>query len=275
MEACRRCRCREATNSSNQEEVVMGRMKKEPKRPEKYRRIVEGASAADDQVLATVKTVMGAVASHAQRLKEARIGMLWWYNVRPDYDGRLSLGKPKKVGEADKEFEAFDFLLFVNHKAWEDLPETSRRALIDHELTHCDVSLDAQGEVKHDAKGRICWRIRKHDLEDFASVYERHGAWSQPIKDFIEAGSGQAKLFAEKLPEAVVDFAGEGKKETDAAEGVCGLCGKKTTELMSLSAGQGESKKSTPWICVECFEAKAKAAGKKAPRARAKGRVPA
>ena len=176
----------------------MGRMKKKAQRQQRYKRIVRGESVLGDAVLDTADKVRANVARHGQTLKDAQIGFLWWYNVRRTADGLLSLGKPKKVGEAEKEFGDLDFLIFVNYTAWEAMDDAKRRALLDHELTHCDVAKDKDGEVKTDAKGRTCWRVRKHDLEEFHDVYERRGAWTANLEKFVKAGQG--KLFSERMP---------------------------------------------------------------------------
>jgi hypothetical protein len=38
-----------------------------------------------------------------------------------------------------------------------------------------------------DALGRFTWKMRKHDLEEFAGVAERHGCWDSALKDLVDA----------------------------------------------------------------------------------------
>jgi hypothetical protein len=62
-----------------------------------------------------------------------------------------------------------------------------RTALLDHELCHAAVKLDKHGETTVDARGRVIYRTRKHDLEEFSSIVERHGLWTSDLERFAAA----------------------------------------------------------------------------------------
>jgi len=59
-------------------------------------------------------------------------------------------------------------------------------ALLGHELCHCDVARDKHGEAKEDERGRPIWRIRRHDIEEFDDVVDRHGCWESEIEHFAK-----------------------------------------------------------------------------------------
>ena len=86
--------------------------------------------------------------------------------------------KPKEP----KEPQGF-FVIEIVKRVWMQLDEKSKRALIDHELTHLWVNDD--GSLS----------IRPHDLEEFNDIVRRYGLWRADIELFLEA-SKQRPLFA-------------------------------------------------------------------------------
>jgi hypothetical protein len=100
--------------------------------------------------------------------------------------GKIVWGKTKKVSglnawlaadykprdpSAPEEF----FLIEIVKPVWLQLDEKSRRALVDHELTHCDVT----------PEGKLA--LRPHDLEEFNSIVRRYGLWRADVQLFLEA----------------------------------------------------------------------------------------
>jgi hypothetical protein len=132
---------------------------------------------------------------HHTHLREAKIAIAWRFGWKPDADGRIVLGQCRKRSDLDRELgskidegEALDFVILLNHEHWnQTLNEAQRRALMDHELTHAQVSNDTNGEPKMDENGRRVWRIRRHDLEEFKDVVSRHGCYKGDIEDFVAA----------------------------------------------------------------------------------------
>lgn len=132
--------------------------------------------------------VMVAEARHAvhDALSEARIAYAWMIGKKPDKDGRIVLGKMKKASELDRQLHEFDAVLLLNREHWEILSEEQRRALVDHELCHLDVDVDPDtGDPRLDEEDRKLYRIRKHDLEEFRGVIERHGCYLSDIVEFV------------------------------------------------------------------------------------------
>lgn len=166
----------------------------------RYRRIKKGESQLDDSVLAVLQEVRDSVSRHKQVLAEANIGLCFWNNVKADKDGNYPVGKAIKVGEAQHEFMDCDFVIFVNRMAWEIGDAKQRRAMMDHELEHCDRSVDANGEVKTDPKGRTIWRLRRtHDIQEFEGIVKRRGAWSKALQQMIASAAAKGDLFSENM----------------------------------------------------------------------------
>jgi hypothetical protein len=131
------------------------------------------------------------------QLREARISIEWKYGWKRNKDGQLILGSFRKVGESDKQHHGFDFVMSLNREAWNAFGkdevhralgidgETMKQALIFHELLHGDVSLDQNGNPKKDARGRQCFRKRKHDIEEHTEVIEVFGCYKADLVNFV------------------------------------------------------------------------------------------
>ena len=122
-------------------------------------------------------------------IAEAKIALAWRKGFKADKDGHLTLGKCIKAAELQKEFVDYDFVILLNFEVWNEKEFTKEKkiALLDHELMHADEAVDKEGEPKVDAKGRRMWRTRKHDVEEFSAVIERHGIWKRDLERFAEA----------------------------------------------------------------------------------------
>lgn len=124
-----------------------------------------------------------------EELRDARIALAWFGAWKPDVDGRLILGKARKASDLDRELIEFDFVIVLNFEFMTDQTVTieQRRALLDHELCHCAQTLDADGEPLVDERGRKVWRLRRHDLEEFSEIVERHGCYKRDLEIFGKA----------------------------------------------------------------------------------------
>lgn len=49
------------------------------------------------------------------------------------------------------------------------------------------MKLDASGAPAIDERGRVTYRIRKHDLEEFSTIAERYGCWKRDIEAFAKS----------------------------------------------------------------------------------------
>lgn len=129
------------------------------------------------------------VSEHHRELKDAKIALAFCTSWKADVDGRITLGKCKKASDLDRELAAFDFIILLSRFFWrsEGVTDLQRRALLDHELMHAAVTYDDKGEPKRDARDRIVYRVRKHDIEEFADIVARHGCYKADLETFAAA----------------------------------------------------------------------------------------
>lgn len=144
------------------------------------------------------------VNDHHPSLSEVRFALLWRRELKPDADRKLTLGKSMKVADADKELAGYDWKIILNKEAWGDFSSEQRAAVMDHEITHCDLAADRKTcEVRRDVRGRLVLRARRHDIEEFSSIIERHGLYTSSLVKFAESMDEKRKipLFADQIPE--------------------------------------------------------------------------
>ena len=136
-------------------------------------------------------------------LEGAKIALAWRRAFKPDKDGHLVLGKCCKASDLQRALVDWDFVILLNEEVWNDPDFTldKKKALIDHELCHAAPALDKDGEQKVDEKDRLVWRVRKHDIEEFREIVERHGCYKSDLEAFAEA------LLKRKEP--TLEFAGK------------------------------------------------------------------
>ena len=130
------------------------------------------------------------VADYHEDLVDARIALAWCFSWKADVDGRIVLGQCKKASDLDRELAAYDFIILLNRTFWSDadVSDAQRRALLDHELCHGALKLDPEtGEPVEDERGRKVYRLRKHDLEEFTDIVERHGLYKRDLEAFAAA----------------------------------------------------------------------------------------
>ena len=160
---------------------------------------------ASDEV---VKIAEHMINLYHEHLMDARIGLLF-RDEAPVTDGRITLGMAKKIGEDMKPYVPYEFVIWVAGDYWPRLTEKQKQALIDHELCHCSMM---GGKVS----------MRKHDVEEFACILERHGVWYPKfLSPERYAQAFQAALWKTGKVEAVDEYAlGETFNETfrDAVE---------------------------------------------------------
>lgn len=127
---------------------------------------------------------------HHKHLDPARIAIAWRKALKADVDGRLILGKCVKASDLGRELAAWDFIILLNREVWNEtnFGDKKRTALLDHELCHAEIALDKKTlEPKYDERGRNIWRTRKHDIEEFRAVVERHGCYKFDLEQFARA----------------------------------------------------------------------------------------
>jgi hypothetical protein len=122
-------------------------------------------------------------------LNKARIALAWRKKLKRDQDGHLILGRCVKASDLQRELIDWDFVILLNREVWLDdafTPE-KKRALVDHELCHADAARDKDGFPKRDERDRSVWRTRKHDIEEFRCIVERHGCYKKDLEAFADA----------------------------------------------------------------------------------------
>lgn len=130
------------------------------------------------------------VSDHHSHLDDNRIALAWNFSWKPDPDGRLVLGKCKKATDLDRELIELDFVIVLLWQFWADesVTDEQRRALLDHELCHAAEKVDPETlDPVFDAKGRKVFRVRKHDVEEFAQIVRRHGLWMADLEVFARS----------------------------------------------------------------------------------------
>ncbi len=134
---------------------------------------------ADDSVLEIARQLID---RHHGELVEARIAYLFragdWYS-----GDKAVFGDAYKVGDRAKAAGyGYDFEVVVNRDVWrEAIPET-RRAIMDHLLSHCRRAVDAEGGYVSNDDGSPRWRKAPHDFGDFFGVIRRNGtAWHEDL----------------------------------------------------------------------------------------------
>jgi len=83
----------------------------------------------------------------------------------------------------------YDYLITVNAEVWGLIAEAQKQAIIDHELAHC--------LVDEDKDGNPVYKLVSHDIEEFFSIIRRHGDWHEGIKRALKAfeDSKQVTMF--------------------------------------------------------------------------------
>lgn len=141
----------------------------------------------------------------------ARIALAWHKGLKADVDGHVVLGKCMKASDLQRELVNWDFVIILNQITWNypEFDKEKKMALIDHELCHAARVYDKDGEPKIDSKGRPVWRVRKHDIEEFQEIVDRHGIWKRDLQRFADALLKKRKpsLFEIKTPEEEDDTA--------------------------------------------------------------------
>jgi hypothetical protein len=145
------------------------------------------------------------VAKHHEDLVHARIVLAWHKGWRSDADGIRKLGMCKIATDLDRELAPFDIVILISRPWWQDefTQDAQRDALLDHELTHAVLALDAYGDPVVDETGRRMYRIRRHDVEEFGEIVARHGLWKRDLDRFSQAIARAPRLPLGEAPRLV------------------------------------------------------------------------
>lgn len=141
----------------------------------------------------------GIMEEHHPHLLGVRVEFLFM-DKTPKSKGREVWGRAKKIGGlnaflalgpntlpefyADQPFDLF--VIEISEEIWERLTARGKAALIDHELSHC--------EIDEDDEGRVSLAVVGHDITEFSGVLQRHGLWNESVENFVKAGAEQLSL---------------------------------------------------------------------------------
>lgn len=88
--------------------------------------------------------------------------------------------------------EDIQFIITLSDVDWKIMTGRQRTAFLDHELSHCVAEEDEEtGESK--------FSLRGHDIEEFAHILKRHGAWHDGIVEVVQTLQ-QLDLFTAPAP---------------------------------------------------------------------------
>lgn len=73
------------------------------------------------------------------------------------------------------------FIIEIAEAVWNVLDHAGRKALLDHELCHLEVTIDDDGDAK--------LSLAAHDVEEFEQVIRRHGLWRDNVRRFVKVGA--------------------------------------------------------------------------------------
>lgn len=159
------------------------------------------------------------------RLRDAAIVLAWCYTWKPDKHGNVKLSDTKRAGEVDRQLHNYDFVIILNDTAWNHstFTDAQKIASMDHALCACDVSEDADGEVRVDENDRTVFTIRKPDIQEFSECFARHGVWNKDLEHMVgivlqhEQEARERPLLGSPLKQEEPK-AEEAKPEAEAAE---------------------------------------------------------
>lgn len=94
--------------------------------------------------------------------------------------GRPVRGVVRKVSGIMHFITELDFVVEVALDQWNPLSEDQRKALVDHLLERMTGEEDPD-----DAGAPMKWSVRDPDVQEFASILRRHGAWNDDLQTFM------------------------------------------------------------------------------------------
>lgn len=110
--------------------------------------------------------------------------LLWWSSSwKPDKDGHTKLACISKSSDRLKEVVEHDLCIDLNKELWNTLNPDQQLAVIDHEFCHVDL-VETEDGPKLDERGRTVYRMKRHDLEEFRAVVDRHGLYLADVQAF-------------------------------------------------------------------------------------------
>lgn len=131
------------------------------------------------------------IKEYHRHLKNAHIYYMF-RNPASKSGGQVVLGSASKVTGKYKSMTGYDFVIEISESHFEEMNIDKKKALIDHELSHCYI--DLEGNIK----------TINHDFEGFNGVLRRHGFWAGDLEAMGETAQQLKLPFDNKKPELEV-----------------------------------------------------------------------
>lgn len=146
-----------------------------------------GEETWSEAPLSVIHTAEMLIREHHRCIEDARICFVMRSEAQKR-GNRYILGQASKVPAKMQPHFEYDFLIWLSRDDYNAMDTGQREALIDHELAHC----------RPNAEGG--WKIREHDIQEFAEVIGRHGLWTAELREMEHATNVyQASLFEKGL----------------------------------------------------------------------------
>jgi hypothetical protein len=127
---------------------------------------------------------------HYPNLRDAGldIAYMWRTEAMALGEGRVAAGQCVHVADREFAIHGHDFLIIMARDVWNDASEEFRRAVVDHELSHVGIRYDEDGGIEYDEDtNRAKTFCRRHEVEEFSEVLERHGAYHSSLVRFLNS----------------------------------------------------------------------------------------
>lgn len=118
----------------------------------------------------------------------ADLKIAYFFRAKAGKSGdKVVAGKCIRVDDRNWLLHGYDILIEIAKDVWSKAKPDFRRAIVDHELTHIYAELDAAGKIVRDADGRAQVALRERDVQEFAGILRRHGAYTDDLIRFLDA----------------------------------------------------------------------------------------
>ena len=112
------------------------------------------------------------IAEYHSTLANANIAYL--YKNKPmSQKGRTVIATAEKCSKKVKAISDRDFVIVISYEAYNKLTDKQKRAVIDHELTHCFCDENDEGDE--------VTKVIPHDVEEFYDILERHQLYKSDL----------------------------------------------------------------------------------------------
>ena len=127
------------------------------------------------------------ISHHHPGLVDAKIGFIFQEEASKR-NGRIILGNASKVSEKQRIAGLdLDYIITIAYDWWKGMTFNQKKALIDHELCHCDYD---DGDAK----------IKGHDIEEFKCIVDRYGLWRTDLIEIAPSFEKAIQMKFETLP---------------------------------------------------------------------------